>query len=419
MALAVAWSCGGELRGGGDAGQDGGAGDANETVPPDAQQDSSMPLDDADDDGESGDSSMDDAPSAAGPDAADAGGEVAADASDAGTCPAPATLAATGLYDDFSTKVLAADVHAFDPGLHLWSDGLDKNRYISFPAGTQITTSGGNAASGGTMDEWVFPIGTRVWKEFVMLGTRIETRFMEKCENGSWIRTTYRWSADGQTSATQLTTGALLPNTAPAASGATYEIPRQDQCTFCHSGRVDNLLGFEAVALSWTGDSWASQATIDGVQAMSFLVTQGLLSQNPTSPIVIPGRNQTERDAFGWLHINCGVPCHNPSPNAFGRYAGLFMRLQVDTMATYNQTNTWNTAVNQPSLFQPIIGGVVQAGWNRITPGDPDHSTVFYRATTRDNGTTVTFQQMPPIVSHAIDGPDTAIVRSWITNASP
>jgi hypothetical protein len=358
-----------------------------------------------------------------------AGADAASDASFSGgpTCAtsddgAPSVVADTGLYSDFSNKTIAtaAGVHAFDPGLHLWSDGLAKSRYIYLPPGTQIVTSGGDQTSGGTMDEWVFPVGTRVWKEFTMQGTRIETRFFEKCADGSWIRTTYRWSADGQTTATELTTGELIPNTVPTANGAMYEVPRRDQCYDCHGGRVDNLLGFEAVALSWTGDSWSSPATFDDSQAMDRISTLGLLTQNPTSPIVIPGRNQDERDSFAWLHINCGVCCHNSGTNARARDTGLYMRLGVTSMAMYSATSTWTTAVNVASKFQPSYDdGGIPSGWNRITLGNPDTSVIPYRDGTRDNGTTIVGQQMPPIISHAVDGPDTTIVRGWITNATP
>ncbi|HEY8091996.1 MAG TPA: hypothetical protein VIF09_29245 [Polyangiaceae bacterium] len=331
---------------------------------------------------------------------------------------APATLAETGLYSDFATKTIdaARGVHAFDSGIHLWSDGLSKNRHIWLPPGTQIVTAGGSTSSGGVMDDWTFPVGTRAWKEFVMQGTRIETRFFEKCQDGSWLRTTYRWSADGQTSATELTTGALIPNTEPSANGAMYEIPKQAQCVSCHAGRIDNLLGFEALALSWTGDSWAAQATVDGMPAMARLATLGWLTQNP-GPLPIPGRNQNEIDSFAWLHINCGVTCHNTNPNALANFTPLRMKLLVGSMATYDVTSTWTTAVNVPSHFSPTFpDGGVAFGWNYITPGSPETSTLPYRDSTRDPlPLPSTQQQMPPIVSHAVDVAATNVVKNWIS----
>src|SRR6185312_8178357 len=98
----------------------------------------------------------------------------------------PTELRCTGLYADWATKTVAADVRPYDPGLHLWSDGAGKTRWIYLPPGTKIDSS--------NMDQWTFPAGTKVWKEFALGGTRIETRLIWKRPSGSWYFTTYRWS---------------------------------------------------------------------------------------------------------------------------------------------------------------------------------------------------------------------------------
>ena len=37
------------------------------------------------------------------------------------------------------------------------------------------------------MDRWVFPVGTKVWKQFSLDGVKLETRLLEKREDG-WFR---------------------------------------------------------------------------------------------------------------------------------------------------------------------------------------------------------------------------------------
>ena len=107
----------------------------------------------------------------------------------------PTDLRCTGLYSDWDSKTVATDLTQYDPGLHLWSDGADKLRWIYLPPGQKIDTS--------DMDEWTFPVGTKVFKEFrIALGdasteTRIETRLLWKQAPGTWYRTTYRWTSDG------------------------------------------------------------------------------------------------------------------------------------------------------------------------------------------------------------------------------
>ena len=89
-----------------------------------------------------------------------------------------------------------------------------------------------------------------------------------------WLRTTYRWSSDGETSATELPGGELNVN------GTGYEVPSQYECSDCHQGRLDGVLGFEAVGLSAPG---TSGVTLQG------LVEAGVLTAPPTGSLQVPG----------------------------------------------------------------------------------------------------------------------------------
>src|SRR4051794_6171456 len=171
-------------------------------------------------------------------------------------------LRCTGLYSDWATKTVASGVRQYDPGLHLWSDGANKTRWIYLPPGTKIDTS--------DMNEWMFPPGTRVWKEFVVGGVRLETRLIWKRPSGAWYFTVYRWSADGASSATELTT-------AEAAADATAsDTPPKSAFYACHNGRLDAGLGFEGVALP---TPQASGVTMAPLTAGNFLTAP------PTSPL--------------------------------------------------------------------------------------------------------------------------------------
>jgi hypothetical protein len=311
------------------------------------------------------------------------GPDCAHDMADGGD--APSHLACTGLYADWASLTIAPGVRAYTPGFTLWSDGADKSRYIYLPPGTQIDTT--------DMDQWTFPVGTKLWKEFRLGGLRVETRLLWKRPDFTWLRTTYAWSID-QSTATELTTGRRGWN------GTSYEIPAQAACQDCHAGRLDNVLGFEAVSLA------APAAT--GL-TMSGLVAARLLTQPPAGPIVVPG-NATESAALGWLHANCGIACHNTT--SFDCASTLFMRLNVASLATVQATDTWNTAVGKPlsgldTAFAPP--------WpmQRITPGDPMTSAVSYRASVRDTNPAQS-NQMPPLDTHVVPGAGVAILNAWI-----
>jgi hypothetical protein len=309
--------------------------------------------------------------------AADAGGALSSTGN-------PLLLACTGLYANWATRTLAPGVVAYDPGLHLWADGAAKARYVYLPPGTKIDTT--------NMDEWTFPVGTKLWKEFTLDGLKVETRLIHKTASG-WIWTTYQWSKD-QTTAVELTTGATGVN------GTPYEIPDHGHCLTCHAGRLDFVLGFEAIGLS--------TPTATGLR-MSELVDGGWLTSPPASPLVIPG-DATAIAALGWLHANCGNACHSQSEYALANDTGFWMRLSASGLATVQGTTTYQTGVNVEATFKEPDGGRIQ----RIAPGEPDASCVIFRDGYRDVGSEGI--QMPPIDTHVVDTADLKAVSTWIAS---
>ena len=143
----------------------------------------------------------------------------------------PAVLSATGLYDDISQDSIAAHARPFAPQYELWSDGAGKRRWIYLPPGCPIDTS--------DMDSWVLPVGTRLWKEFSVGATRIETRLIHRYGEGPsdfWYAS-YAWDAG-------LTEAQHVPVGVPDAMGTTHDIPGEGQCFQCHAGSPAVALGF-------------------------------------------------------------------------------------------------------------------------------------------------------------------------------
>src|SRR5437588_3047152 len=77
-----------------------------------------------------------------------------------------ATLMGTGLCADKACLQINPGISAYTPQFALWADTATKRRWIYLPPGAQIDTS--------NMDYWVFPMGTKIWKEFTRDGVRIE-----------------------------------------------------------------------------------------------------------------------------------------------------------------------------------------------------------------------------------------------------
>lgn len=369
---------------------------ASPAAPEDASTNSdvSVPGDDA---------ALEGAPAAEGatPDAgiADAPPEADAISMDAGPCGVtgpqgePGELSCTGLYSDWATKTIATGVVEYAPAYPLWSDGAQKTRWIQLPAGQKIDTS--------SMDEWTFPVGTKIWKEFRLpLGdasapVRIETRLLWKLGPSNWVRTTYRWSADGETSAAELMTGEL------DANGAGYEVPNAYECNQCHNGRLDGVLGFEAVSLAAPGATGLT---------MSKLESMGLITDAPDASLVVPG-DAVAAAALGWMHMNCGTSCHNRG-NGLGDNTGFYTRLDVATLSTVQTTDTYATGWNQTTEGFDLPDASTTYRFHACDLGS---SAAYVRADTRDgvNGAP-TGIQMPPIDSHAIDDAGVAQMAAWI-----
>lgn len=199
----------------------------------------------------------------------------------------PRRLSETGLYANAQSLELADGVLAYHPQFPLYSDGSEKRRWIRLPAGSRIDTR--------DMNDWIFPEGTRVWKEFARDGKRVETRLLEKFGPGEddWIGLAYVWD-QSQRDAVAAPSGAI------DVGGTSLDVPASGECMACHRGRKSRVLGFSAIQLS-------TEANPGEVNLMD-LASAGRLTHPPAAPFRVPG-NETEQAALGYLHANCSH-CH-------------------------------------------------------------------------------------------------------------
>jgi hypothetical protein len=312
-----------------------------------------------------------------------------------GGCPTdggiPDDLACTGLYSDWTTKTVAADAIPYTPGLVFWSDGAEKTRWIYLPPASQIDTS--------DPDDWTFPVGTKIWKQFVVDGALVETRLIWKTDSLDWTYLDYRWSSDGST-ATRLDIGETNVN------GTTYEIPATNKCANCHAGRNDVVLGFDFIGLGVAG---AQGVTLETLTAAGRL-TQPLPATTVTLPEDATGKAAA---ALGWLHVNCGSSCHNADANSGAIQTRLYMKLLASQLypdagaAIVAHLDTYTTAVDVLSNLTP--GGMQ---YPRIAPGDAGASLMPLMDLAR--GDASIFEPMPPLVSHEPDDAGVALVQAWI-----
>jgi hypothetical protein len=301
-------------------------------------------------------------------------------------------LSGESLYSDFPDRTLSADAIPYLPAYILWSDGAEKQRWLQLPAGGQIDTS--------DMDHWQFPVGTRVWKEFSLGGTLLETRLIEHVADtgdlsADWQFGSFVWRPDGS-DAVYTTTGAMDVN------GTQHDVPRSARCIACHQGEPGHVLGFSAIQLS-------HGATSGATTTLTSLADDGRLTDPPPAgeEYPVPGDAVTAA-ALGYLHANCGN-CHNPNGPPF-MTADTMMELRLDVAdRDPTTTRTWLSIVNQPTDHF-MSGGFTM----RIVGLDPSMSAVRYRMTQRMSN-----EAMPPLATDIVDDDGVATIDAWILTLPP
>ena len=355
----------------------------------------------------SGDDSVQQAPvdvdaAADPPEAEDAGDLAEAPPLDAGdsledaaappTVDLPMYLSETGLYADIEAKTLAEGVRWYQVKSPLWADEAGKDRWIWLPPDTQIDTS--------DMDQWSFPGGTKLWKAFASDGKVVETRLIEKKPSGEWEMVAYQWDADHLDAV-------AVPEGVADASDTSHDIPEAMDCTWCHEGRDDRVLGFTALQLSHD---------LEGPTLMT-LAEEGLLTDPPDGPFVFPG-DDVSRPALEYMHANCGH-CHNPT-----RSFALGCSHILETTSTQCEGIPDNPRVGR--------GQLVFFFWQSVRELDSFEQTITYKSVVEPRDTflwpegIVTRmamrgggEQMPPVGTELVDDTGFAAVEAWVESLRP
>jgi hypothetical protein len=285
----------------------------------------------------------------------------------------PQRLSETGLYRPEAAGTLAAGVRTYRPRFELWSDGADKQRWVSLPEAAIDTHD---------MDAWQFPAGTKFWKEFARDGRRIETRLLAKFgpAPGDWVGAAYVWLPDGSDAV-------LAPEGQQNARETSHDVPSAAQCLACHGGSRSRILGFSAIQLS-DGDA---ELTLRGLAA------EQALSDPPKVEPHIPG-DALDVAALGYLHANCGH-CHNAArPVRSGARCYDPERPFDLSLRTSELDSLTSTAA-----YRSTRDGIV-------VPGDSEHSELFRRM---ESGS-MFLSRMPPLATESRDERGLSLVRRWI-----
>lgn len=295
----------------------------------------------------------------------------------------PTQLSATGCVNSANATQPASGLIPYAPNAPFWSDGSTKTRFLALPNGQNITV--------GANNDWDFPNGSVLVKNFAIGSRLVETRLFMRHTNGNWGGYTYEWNAQG-TDATRVIGGKTV-----AVAGQNWVFPSEAQCFACHTQASGRSLGLETAQLngdllySATGRTANQVVTLNGIGTLSPPVT-ATPANLPSMPDPYGTAGTATTRARAWLHTNCSH-CHRP-----GGGTPTQLDLRYDTALA--QTNACDVA--------PQAGDLGIANARLIAPGSAARSIVVARSSRRDAAA------MPPITSTVVDTAGVNVLSGWI-----
>jgi len=295
----------------------------------------------------------------------------------------PSLLSDSGCVDPGDVTAAYTGLLPYDINALFWSDGAFKERYAGLPNGTTITRDGS--------DDWQFPNGTVLIKNFRLNGNLIETRHMMRHPDGVWAGYTYEWNAL-QTEATRVQGGKTV-----VIDGQDWIFPSEGQCMQCHTSAAGFALGPETAQMNRdftypsTGRTANQLETVDAVM-MFTTPLPGPASGLPVLTDPADTNASLNDRARAYLHTNC-AQCHRPGGPT------------PSSMDLRNSTLLANTAACDAT---PQHGDLGIANARLIAPGDAGRSLLIERTARRDSF------GMPPLGSSELDADGITLMTNWI-----
>jgi len=297
----------------------------------------------------------------------------------------PDLLSDSGCVDAADITQPYTGLIPYDLNAPFWSDGADKSRFLGLPNGTTLSIDG--------QDDWQFPPGTVIVKNFRLNGDLIETRHLMHHPDGVWAGYTYEWNAQ-QTEAMRVIGGKTVN-----IAGQDWIYPSEAQCDQCHTSAAGQALGPETAQLNRdltypsTGRTDNQLETLDHIM----MFTSPLAGTPDTLPALVdPMDTNADIDdrARAYLHSNC-ANCHQPG-------GGAPVDIDLRYTTALQDTNACDVI--------PQVGDLGLANARIIAPGAASRSVLVERANRRD---TVSIG-MPPIGSTLVDTAGVALLTDWV-----
>jgi len=300
-----------------------------------------------------------------------------------GADPVPDLLSQSGCVDPADITLPYAGLVPYDLNAPFWSDGAAKDRHMGLPNSTTISVD--------AADDWGFPPGTVIVKNFELNGRLIETRHLMRHPDGAWAGYTYEWNAT-ETEATRVRGGKTVN-----IDGQDWIYPDEAQCLQCHTAVAGVALGPETAQLNkdftypQTGRTVNQLTTLDAVSMFATPIGDPAVLPALADPTDVSA--SLDDRARAYLHTNC-AQCHQP-----GGPTPTNLDLRYTTSLA--NTNACDVAPDAGDLGIP--NALI------IAPGDPLRSVLVARTNRRD------VDGMPPLGSTVVDADGVTLLTDWIT----
>ncbi len=214
---------------------------------------------------------------------------------------------------------------------------------MAIPDGETVTI-------GGDGNNWTFPIGSVLVKEFRLGEKRVETRLLMRHGDGEWAGYSYEWNEQG-TDAVLLDEGK-----SKQINGQVWDFPSPSECMLCHTKASDYVLGPKTVGLNGfftypsSGETANQIATLDHIGLFALSLPPGGPQAMDTVVNYSDPSKSPELRARSYLHANRSN-CHQPGATGLAdfRYLVSFSETGVcDALPTH-----CNLAIEEAHLFAP------------------------------------------------------------------
>ena len=282
----------------------------------------------------------------------------------------PSQLSQTGCVNATNPAQPASGLIPYAPNAPFFSDGAVKARWLALPDGQRIVI--------GANNDFDFPNGSVLVKNFSLGATLVETRLFMRHSDGVWAGYTYEWNAGG-TEATRVVGGKTVQ-----VAGQTWQFPSEAQCLQCHSTAAGRTLGLEIGQLNGdfgypTGRTANQLTTLNAIDTLTPALTVPP-AQLPVIPDPFGGAALGSR-ARAYLHTNC-ANCHQPGGPAPSDIDFRYTTALAATNACDITPTLGNLGITDPRI---------------IAPGSAARSVAVARVNR------VGADAMPPLSRHIID----------------